>query len=346
MTKKKLLIWGGNRKELHLENLDSHASVSAYFLTKYLSPYYDIVNLVDMDRPEQLLDHLEVDCMLSTFQYGFTSRVVKKDKQDLFLEIRKRFNGPLCSIVDSIWNERYYEDILFTVLPPPAKRNRKEVSEKCFNKNILMTRMGWSADPLECFPVSLPKGEINVFVDHPPYSSDSPDCTPQYFRAFKRFSEENPTIGLNVYQQNNQGIVKWNLDGEIDQGDYVRSNKVPWKEIIEYYQRTHVFCVTHPESAGLAVIEAAMCGAKMYIPIRKFVNPFISKKLIKGGITFTSFRHSPGFRDCSHRIKRAFERDVSRGFNREAIHQRLTRTNSWEIAARRIHSILSQKRHL
>ena len=45
VDKKNIVIWGGNGKELTLNNLDSHASVNAFFLTKYLSPYYNIFNI-------------------------------------------------------------------------------------------------------------------------------------------------------------------------------------------------------------------------------------------------------------------------------------------------------------
>ena len=88
--KKKIIIWGGNKKPLRLENLDSHASVSAFFLTKYLRKYYDIINLVDMDTPEQILDYPDIYAVISTFQRGFTNRLILKGKRDLFFTIRKQ----------------------------------------------------------------------------------------------------------------------------------------------------------------------------------------------------------------------------------------------------------------
>ena len=48
MTKPRLIIWGGNNRPLKLGDLDSHASVNAFFLTKYLRQHYEIVNLVDL----------------------------------------------------------------------------------------------------------------------------------------------------------------------------------------------------------------------------------------------------------------------------------------------------------
>ena len=76
--KRKIVIWGGNKRPLSLDNLDSHASVSAYFLSKYLRDEFEVINLVDMDKPEELLAFSHVDIMFSTFQKGFTNRERKK----------------------------------------------------------------------------------------------------------------------------------------------------------------------------------------------------------------------------------------------------------------------------
>lgn len=342
MAKDTLVIWGGNGRELALENLDSHASVTAYFLSKYLSKYYDIVNLVHMDRPEELLGHLDTRAMLSTFQYGFTSRIVRKGKRDLFMEIRRRFQGKLCSVIDRDSVREYYEDVLFTVLPP-APHRRRIIRWRSLNKNIAITRMGWCADPVHCFPEEVPDNQVNVFVDHPPYATDAPDFTPHYWRAFQRLSGEESGIPLNVYQQSNRGVDKWDWGGHLSGGVYVRSNKVPWLTMIEHYRRSHVFCATHPESAGLAVIEAAMCGAKIYVPVHRIRSTFISSKLLGDDVPVTTLRHGYGFGDTSDRIAKAFKRDLARGFDRQASHQRLSQSNSWASAAKTIHSEISKE---
>ncbi len=335
-----MVIWGGNRKKLLLENIDSHASVSAYFLTKYLSRYYNIVNLLDMDDPEQLLDHLDADIMLSTFQYGLTSRIVQKGKKELFLKIREKCGGKLCSIVDRVSYKTYFEDILFTVLPAPPRVMGNIIAKKCFNQGIQFHRMGWCADGGECYPETIPEKTINVFVDHPAYSPRD-DCTHQYYLAFCRIMKKHPISFINAYHQSNQGIVKWKPDETYNYQSYLRNNKVPWKKIIDYYRRCQIFCVTHPESAGLAVIEAAMSGAKIYIPVHKVLAPFVSKELIKDGINYRTFRYFNFNRLGSRRIIKAFQKDMKQGFNRKRLHEKLSKTNSWEVAARRIHHIIS-----
>ena len=342
MSKDTLVIWGGNGQELLLENLDSHASVTAFFLSLHLSKYYNIVKIVGMDCPEQLLEHLDVKAIVSTFQSGFTSRLVEKGHRDLFMDLRAQFKGTLCSIVDEEEQDRkYYEDILFTVLPTDSKV-RKDIRKNGLGRKLTVTRMGWCAEPSLCFPTPVADDEINVFIDHPPYSCSSLDYTLDYFRCFERIASENPGIKLNIYQQNNEGVVKWDSSTKLDGAVYDRANKVPWTDMMEFYKKCHVFCVTHPESAGLAVIEAAMCGAKIYVPVEKLFSPFISRSLINDGISYTGFQHSFGLGSVRDRITKVFRKDLAQGFTRQRIHQKLSQTNTWESAAERIHNELSK----
>lgn len=330
--KKKIIIWGGNKRELTLDNLDSHASVSAYFLTKYLDRYYEIVNLVDIDSPEEILHYDDIHAVISSFQKGFTNRLILKRKEDLFMSIRNHVKGKLCSVCDYNDVGRYYEDIIFTVREPDA-RNIGKIREQSHNPNIIIRRMGWCADPDICRPIETPSDEINVFVDHHPYNPKAPDCTLFYYHAFRKISEMNLGITLNVFQQNNEGIIKWSFEGSEapDSGPYVRANKVPWLELIERYKKMHIFCLTHPESAGLSAIEAAMCGARLYIPKYRLNRLFISEDLLSRGIEYRYFRRSAG------QIMKTLAKDIEEGFDREANHRRLKETNSWQRAAEHIH---------
>ena len=53
-----------------------------------------------------------------------------------------------------------------------------------------------------------------------------------------------------------------------------------WK-LRKYIEKFTFFVFSHKESAGLSGIEAAMCGAKLYIPTDTFNRSFIQKKFIK-----------------------------------------------------------------
>ena len=205
-----------------------------------------------------------------------------------------------------------------------------------------MWRCGWPAEPELCFPEPVPENEINIFVDHGLYKKGI-DCSRIYFDAFKETAQLYPNLSFNVYRQNNDGIVKWNLNGDYDETRFVRSSKVPYLEMLKYYRRSHIFCATHPESAGLAAIEAAMCGAKLYVPSSYFQS-YISRDLLKDGVVFKSF-------NCLKKnIVEALQSDIICGFDerekqRKMQHEMLLKTNTWKNVALKIDKVLKREYH-
>lgn len=333
--KKKLILWGGwhdKERPLFLSNIDSHASVSAYFLTKYLSAYYDVVNINNFNAAKEILNHKDAVAVFSTFQSGFT-RMNEKGKRSEFELIRKEFGGKLCSIVDDIYRLKYKEDILFTVKPPKPKMPL--FIKGLANKGIIIERCGWPADPEICFPEYVPEDEINIFVDHGWYGGIL-DCSRVYFNAFKKIVRDYPEVNFNIYRQNNDGVVNWNLSGKFKESKYIRNRKTPYLDILKIYRRSHIFCVTHPESAGLAAIEAAMCGAKLFVP-SFFGRSFISKDLLRDGVEYV------GVKMIERNIINSLRNNIEKGFDRERTRAKILRNNTWERAAGRIHSVLSKK---
>jgi len=333
--KKKLIIWGGwwgKDMPLSIDNINSHASITAYFLTKHLAEFYDIVNIYNFYSAERILDEKDAIAALSTFQSGFT-RLSEVGENNKFKNIRKNFRGKLCSIVDDVYRLNYNEDILFTVRP--LQPGAASLIKRLFNKGIVIERCGWPADPDICFPEVVGEDQINIFVDHSWYRGGL-DCSRLYFNTFKCIIRDCPNFYFNVYRQNNDGVVKWNLDGEFKEPRYLRSNKVPYLDILKYYRKCHIFCVTHPESAGLAAIEAAMCGAKLYVP-SFFGRSFISKGLLKDGINYKTVKMN------KKSIISALREDIKNGFDRYALHNSLLKTNTWKVAAANIHRALSER---
>lgn len=340
--KQKLVIWGGwwdKNTPVSLDNINSHASVSAYFLTKYLSEFYDILNIYDFYSAERILDEKEAIAAISTFQHGFT-KLVEKGRKEEFERIRRNFKGKLCSLTDCVYPQKYMkykEDILFTARPP-----KDDIFRRILDKRTIVERYGWPAEAELCFPEPVPEKEINIFVDHGLYKKGI-DSSRVYFNAFKEIAPLYPGLSFNIYRQNNDGIVKWDLNGDFNETRFVRSSKVPYLDILKYYRKCHVFCATHPESAGLAAIEAAMCGARLYVPFSYF-RSYISKDLLKGGLAFKSF-------NCSKRnIVRALQDDVACGFDerekqRKMQHEVLLKTNTWKNVALKIDKVLKRECH-
>jgi len=330
--KKKLIIWGGwwdKERTLSLTTINSHASVSAYFLTKYLSEFYDVVNINNFYSAGRILDHKDAIAALSTFQNGFT-RMHEKGRGSVYENIRKEYTGKLCSIVDDTYRLKYNEDILFTVKPHKGKID--SMIRDFLGTDTVIQRCGWPADPEICFPEHISEKEINIFVDHGWYGGKL-DCSHVYFKAFKDIVRDFPGLTFNVYRQNNKGIVRWDLRDEFKEANYVRALKVPYLDIIKAYRRCRIFCVTHPESAGLAAIEAAMCGARLYVP-SFLTRSFISRELLNDGIEYSRVNMT------KRSIISVLRNDIGRGLNREKARANLMQTNTWRNAAAGIHSVL------
>ncbi|MBL7071874.1 MAG: glycosyltransferase [Candidatus Omnitrophica bacterium] len=330
--KRKLIIWGGwwdKERPLSLATINSHASVSAYFLTRHLSEFYDIISINNFYSAHRILDRKDAIAVLSTFQGGFT-KMSEKGRESEYKKIRREFPGKLCSIIDDTYRLNYGEDILFTV--KPRRAGVSSLVRKFIGKDIVVERCGWPAAPDICFPEHIAANEINIFVDHSWYGGKL-DCSRIYFKAFKAARRLLPHLNFNIYRQNNDGIVKWDLAGELEESGYLRKSKVPYLDVIKIYRKCHIFCVTHPESAGLAAVEAAMCGARLYVP--SFLSrPFISRDLLADGVEYSDVKMTAGS------IISALRSDIGNGINRERARQVLTKNNTWKAAASRIHSVL------
>ena len=331
---KKLVIWGGNDKTLERENLDSHASVTAYFLTCELRRYYDVVNVTGMDCARAILDCDNVWAVLSTFQRGFTNRLIQKGYSKLFQAIRSHVSGPLCSVYDFNYDDvPYVEDVIFSVRPP-SERLTKSIRRRARNSNIRIIEMGWCADSIECSPKEKDDDALTIFIDHPPYFAGVRDCTAAYYGAIRRARKTGARF--RVFVQSNLGVVEVDDTMPLDRHPYERSQKVPWQEMITRYATTDIFCLTTPQSACLSAMEAVMCGAKLYVPNDFFGRPFIPRELLTPEIPFETFRPSEA------RLADMLCKEASRSVVLKTRSEDLVERHSWHLAAQRIHATLNE----
>lgn len=319
-----LIVWGGfwnDRTDiLHVEELNSHASVTCYFLSEALRKHFEVIQIPGFDSLEIALDYPEAVGVLSCFQAGFTR--LKGRNPGLFGEIKKAFSGQLASIIDFVSFHRYAEDHFFTVLP--VGRGRKE-KIKHFFSGASVHHMGWSADPQSCYPVTsdIPR----VFLDHGNYGGA--DHTSVFVRALSKLKIDPSLPKFEVFFQGNNGIEPVALDGSWKSEQYDRQAKVSWLDLQKIYRTCSVFCVTHRESAGLGAIEAAMCGAQLMVPDDG--SPFINARLLTDQLDYTVANCEES--SLARALKVAIGTSMSR---REKAHERLSNTNSWAIAAERI----------
>ncbi len=327
-----IVLWGGwwgKDTPLTPETINSHASVAAYFLREHLSAHYRIVPVVNFYRAEDILKEHDAAAVLSTFQAGF-SRLARKGMMRVLGMLTRAMRGRLYSLIDDFYPGRYREDILFTVRP--AVRSAVYYGNRLCNPGLRVCRMGWPAEARWCYPEKIERDTVSIFVDHGWYGKLH-DCSREYFRAFREIRNYYPHLTFTVHHQDNTGITQWDLDDTYEPERYKRSNKVPYHEMLSYYRRAHIFCVTHPESAGLAAIEAAMSGAVLYVP-RRFGRTYISRALLADGV-----RHRI-VRPAHTSIMEALRADIAAGFDRTRARAGLIPGNTWEQAAQTISGVL------
>jgi hypothetical protein len=337
MSKKRVIIWGGNKKQLSLQTLDSHASVNAYFLTQHLKDYFEIINLTDIDAPEEILEYDNIHAVISTAQLGFTNRLAKKGKLDLYHKIIRHTNGKLCSITDDTNAGKYYEDVLFCIRPVDNINNNK-IRKKSNNQYIEIVNIGWCASPEIFYPEKVKNNEINIFIDHAPYNKKALNLVNSYYNALKKVHKIFPDKKISVYHQNDAGIVQWNFKNDKGVNSiYDRQKKTPYLTIAETYKKIHIFCVTHKESAGLSSIEAAMCGAKIYIPKDLYGRSLIQPDLSDDSIVYKHLSFNGIF------MKNQFIRDIKNGIDKFENRQILLHSSkhTWHSAAQIIKSIIT-----
>ena len=328
MTKPELVIWGGfwepRERPLSLDKLNSHASVSCYFLSEALAAHFKVTQLSSFAAAADLMDHPEAVAALSTFQAGFSR--LKKDEPETFAAVRRGFPGKLCSIVDLLSFGAYDEDVLFTVIPPGISlKNRL----KRWRSGAEVHHMGWCAAPDHCRPRKKDK-VFTLFLDHGHYAED--DYTNLFIEALNRLSRDKKNPPMRVLVQGNEGVFEWLLGTPWHNERYHRAAKVPWPEMQAFYGRSNLFCVTHQESAGLGVIEAAMSGATVLVPGNP--HPLISPELIATGLPHI-------LADCTiEGLAAAISEAMAKGDQRADNHARLSRSHSWSIAAANIATAL------
>ena len=129
--------------------------------------------------------------------------------------------------------------------------------------------VGWAADPELCFPQQDEK-TLGILVDHTDYVKRKGDRTNEILDSARAF------IASGMWRERFQAAKLWRItDGGIVEDDgskaeLYRRQAIPFTEACSYYGRAHIFCVTHPESVGLTVLEAAMSGAMPLLP-KKYI---------------------------------------------------------------------------
>jgi hypothetical protein len=263
----KILILCPGKIAKSLDNIRCFTDVLNYYLPKSLATIADttIMSIPDVDnnRLKEIFSTIAVndyDAIL-TLSLRFYSKI----SQETTALLRDRFKGLLCQVHDGSRLDHDPVDVTFTFKDDTNRLSKNAgwlARHKKYNEY-----MGWATDP----EVNTPRQDsrdLRILVDHTNYGDNAVDSTAKVLTEIQRFVESDiwrhKFDSVSVRRFDSGRVV----DVEFDNLDIKKYNRtaIPFSEITKEHCATHIFCVTHPESVGLVVLETAMSGALPVIP--------------------------------------------------------------------------------
>jgi hypothetical protein len=250
----------GNNKKLTLNDIQGYGMVYAYFINKYMSKRdnVEIIFCHQTGRCDKNIvyneDNLGKYIPEADHCIAFEQRTFFNRSPSYYNTVKSKIKGKITTICDNnycIGPEDYCT--FYSV---------GWIDNRIIPKSLYV---GWAAEPSELY-INKNSDELRILIDH------------SYYGDVKNNSDYSKEIIHDVcnYVNNynkNKIIVRRFISGGIETLD----TKNPWfetynraglnfKDACDEYNKTHIFIVTHNESLGLSVIEAAMAGALILIP--------------------------------------------------------------------------------
>lgn len=238
-----------------LHKLRSQMEMYAYHINNFLKDEFELIFKPLPSRREILIKLRKkepFDIAWANHAIICEQRGVKAKGEEFYQALRKKTSGLITTFCGSHTNVNK-EDVLFYSLP----------SGKARKKHCRL--VNWAAEPSILYPEQ-PNNEIRVLVDHPYYGQNRIsilDQTKNTVNSFIDFQTANPHLNLKGRKFVSGDVVDI-VDKDVPRYLHVNLN---YKDTCQEYRRSHVFVVTHLESMGLSVLESAMCGALIVVPV-------------------------------------------------------------------------------
>ena len=151
-------------------------------------------------------------------------------------------------------------DITFTVRDD-TWRFHNDVS-RLARHNANNVHIGWAADPSLFYPEARRGRQLRIFIDHAAFDVSGYDFSLTIMMNLQKLKALG--VGFQARTLTDEGLV------DVDPEDIVvrpyHRKSVPAPVFAAELRQADIFIVTHPESLGLTVLEAAMCGALIIAP--------------------------------------------------------------------------------
>lgn len=183
--------------------------------------------------------------------------------------LRKRvYPGFLCQVHDGSRLDNDPVDITFTLKDESEKYPFNSEANRWVRHHSYNEYIGWAADSDLNVPMQDDR-VLRILVDHTNYGPNPVDLTKEILKDIQRFiiSQEWKTRwdDIVVRRFDSGRVVDVDFD-RIDEIERYDRTAIPFTDICQEHGKTHIFCVTHPESVGQSVLETAMAGALPLCP--------------------------------------------------------------------------------
>lgn len=265
----KILVLCPGNLATSTDNIKCFTDVLSYYLPRSLAaiPGVEIETVVipgeDNNELKTVFSTINIDGVDAILTLGL--RFYSKVSEETTNLLKKRFNGLLCQVYDGTRLDYDPVDITFTFKDDSV---RLEDNKKRLDRhNAFNSYMGWATD----FDLNKPCQDpavLRILVDHTNYGDNPIDLTKKILREIKQFVESD------LWKEQYQSVMVRRFDsGQIVDVNFNESNivrydrtSIPFTEITKEHCAAHVFCVTHPESVGLVVLETSAAGALPVVP--------------------------------------------------------------------------------
>lgn len=261
-----------------IEDLYCFSDVLGYYLINELSRHVRVtvreVPRLDADALLAWYEVLDVQGYDAVLALGLRYFSTVDPRIGRSLQARMWPHGFVCQVHDGSRLDNDPVDITFTMKDDSGRYHFGAEANRHVRHHSYNHYVGWAADPDLNRPQQNPS-HLRILVDHTNYGPNPTDRTLEVLedlRAFVRSRVWKPRWkSVQVRRFDSGRIVDVDLDGDITEIQrYDRSATIPFVDITQEHGRAHIFCVTHPESVGLVVLETALAGALPLVP-RGFV---------------------------------------------------------------------------
>lgn len=186
--------------------------------------------------------------------------------------LRSRSSAVICQLYDGSRLDNDPVDITFTFRDDAWRYPLGSAADRYNRHHTNNKYVGWAADPEICSPQQ-DKSMLRILVDHPAFDHMTPDRSLDTLVNIKALKDS--TLWQSQYSQI---IVRRFISEAVETVDlnnitvrpYDRRG-VSYVDACREYSQADIFCVTHNESVGQSVIEAATAGALILTP-KGFIN--------------------------------------------------------------------------